>query len=126
MVGVVAEQGADPATWIAIVPRPGRALRLEGKIDGFRSILGAQVWISGYTNGGFNVEDFEVRSVNGQPVDDGVVVVELGRVAIRTRSGTTREVPNAPPALRALAGKRIWVSRPAANQAPSYGEIPTG
>ena len=115
--------GADPATWLAIVPRPGRELRLEGNIDALRSILGAQVWISGYTNGGFNVEQFEVRAVNGKPVDDGVVVVESSGVAIKTRAGATRQIPNAPPALRALSGKRVWVTRPVANQAPSYGQI---
>jgi hypothetical protein len=72
---------------------------------------------------GFRVDAFEVRRVNGQLVDDGVVVVESDRVDIRMRTGARRAVPNAPTAMRGMAGARIWVTRPDANRAPSYGLI---
>jgi hypothetical protein len=39
------------------------------------------------------------------------------------QSGAQRDVPYAPPALRELAGARIWVSRPVAGVAPSYGVV---
>jgi hypothetical protein len=38
-------------------------------------------------------------------------------------AGREREIPSAPPALRSLAGARIWVSRPDGGVAPSYGVI---
>lgn len=116
--------GADPATWIAIVPPGGRAIRLAGRIEPLRKITGAEVWVSGFgEHDGFQISRFEVRRVNGRDVDDGVVLVQGDRVSLRSSSGATRDIPNAPTALRGMSGARIWVTRPAVNQAPSYGVI---
>ncbi|MGH8638238.1 MAG: hypothetical protein ACREUZ_13980 [Burkholderiales bacterium] len=125
LVGQVSEMGADPATWIALVPRGGRAVRLGGNVAPLRSLTGAEIWVSGGgEHDGFQVTRFEVRKVNGRDVDDGIVMlVQPDRLALRMRSGATRSIPNAPPALRALADARIWITRPVANQAPSYGVI---
>jgi hypothetical protein len=125
IVGRVSEVGADPATWLSLQPSGGAAaVKLTGSVDALRSIGGAEVWVSGARQSdGFRVDAFEVRRVNGQLVDDGVVVVEPDRVDIRMRTGARRAVPNAPTAMRGMAGARIWVTRPAANRAPSYGVI---
>jgi len=126
IVGVVSEVGADPATWMALrTPSSAHSLRLSGAgAATLRSVSGAEVWLSGTQEGStFRVDAFEVRRTNGQPVDDGVVRVAGAGVFIRLRSGVERDVPDAPPALRALDGARIWITRPVANQAPSFGVI---
>lgn len=126
LIGVVSETGADPATYMAVKPNSGSAsMRLTG--DGattLRAISNAEVWLSGArASDGFRVDAFEVRRANNQTVDDGIVSVSAAKVFLRTRSGAQREIPDAPPALMALSGARIWVTRPVANQAPSYGVI---
>lgn len=100
-------------------------MRLAGEATaGLRNVAGAEVWLSGTRRSDdFRVADFEVRRVNNQPVDDGVVIVGEGSVAIRMRSGIQRSVPHAPPALREMAGARVWISRPVADRAPSFGLI---
>jgi hypothetical protein len=126
VIGVVSEVGADPATWMAVRPLSGGgSLRLSGTgAATLRSVSGAEIWLSGAREGNsFRVDAFEVRRVNGQPVDDGVVRVAGSTVVVRLRSGVEREVPNAPQALREHAGARIWVTRPVAGQAPSFGVI---
>jgi hypothetical protein len=118
--------GADPATWVAIVPAGGRAIRLAGRVEPLRNMTGAEIWVSGFgEHDAFQISRFEVRRVNGREVDDGVVVVNGERVSLRSSAGTTRDVPNAPTALRGMSGARIWITRPAGNQAPSYGVIET-
>jgi hypothetical protein len=123
--GRVSEMGADPTTWIALVPAGGRAVRLGGNIAPLRNLTGAEIWVSGFgEHDSFQVSRFEVRKVSGRDVDDGIVLlVEPDRLALRMRSGATRAIPNAPPALRALADARVWITRPVADQAPSYGLI---
>lgn len=126
VVGRVSEVGADPMTWMSLRPsNGGAAIRLTGSIaDKTRAVAGADVWVMGErTSDGFRVDAFEVRRVNDAPVDDGVIVVASGRVAVRLPSGTERDVPNAPPAMRDLAGARVWVTRPVSGVAPSYGVI---
>lgn len=124
VVGRVSEVGADPATWLTIRPSGGRALRLGGDVAPLRSVIGAEVWLSGArTANGFDVERFEVRRVNGAPVVDGLLVVTGEKVWVRTRSGALHDIPDAPPVLRDLAGTRVWVTLAARNQAPSFGAI---
>ncbi|MEX2179802.1 MAG: hypothetical protein WD801_13890 [Gemmatimonadaceae bacterium] len=125
LVGVVARVGSDPVSWMAITPPDGGQLRLSGTASAaLGAVAGAHVWVTGAReSSGFRVDAFEVRRVNGQPVDDGVVVVTSSDVAIRTRSGMQRTIPNAPPSMRELAGARVWVSQPVGGVAPSYGLI---
>lgn len=125
-VGRVAQVGPDPVGWMALTPAGGGAqLRLSGPgAVTLRAVSGAHVWVSGAREAnGFRVDAFEVRRVNDQPVDDGIVVVTPAGVAIRMRSGARRDVPNAPPSMREMPGVRIWVSRPVAGVAPSFGVI---
>lgn len=126
LFGQVSEMGADPTTWLAIVPRGGRAVRLAGRAEPLRNVTGAEVWVSGRHERGenvFRVDVFEVRRVNGRQVDDGVVMVQGDDVRIRTRSGTTRTVPNAPPTMRGMPGARVWVTHPEPGRAPSFGVV---
>lgn len=125
-VGRVVEVGSDPTTWMALEPVGGGAqTRLDGPgAAALRAVNGATVWVRGAGSpSAITVEVFEVRRIGDQEVDDGVVVATSGGVELRMRSGATRSVPNATPALREMAGARIWISRPVAGVTPSYGVI---
>ena len=123
-MGRVREVGADPATWLTIRPSGGRALRLRGDVASLRSVIGAEVWVAGVrTADGFDVERFEVRRVDGASVVDGLLVVTGEKVWVRTRAGALHDIPDAPTALRDLAGTRVWVALSPRGQAPSYGAI---
>jgi hypothetical protein len=89
-----------------------------------RSVNRTEVWVSGRRQAdGFSVDAFEVRRANGVAVDDGVIAIEGGKAFLQLRSGTRREIPDAPPALLAMNGARVWITRPVSGQAPSYGVI---
>ncbi len=125
--GRVVEVGADPATWLALEPIGGGAqTRLSGPGAALlRSVNGAVVWVSGQraADNDIRVDVFEVRRIGDRDVDDGIVVATANGVELRSRSGATRPVPNATPALRDIAGARVWLSRPVAGVTPSYGVI---
>lgn len=125
IIGRLSEVGAEPATWLSLQPSGGgKALQLSGRVAGLRRVAGAEIWVLGdRQSDGFRVDAFEVRRVNGQPVDDGVIVVEPDRVDIRMRTGARRPVPNAPSTFRGMPGARVWVTRPDVERAPSYGVI---
>lgn len=126
LIARVAVVGSDPATFVTLRPATGgRAMSVEGNAAQLlRSVSGADVWIRGSVapEGRVRVDDFLVRRVNGAPVHDGIVVVTETSVGVR-RDGFTRLIPNAPPGLRALAGKRVWVTHAQDGVAPSYGVV---
>lgn len=124
LVGIVTEVGSDPATFLVIAV-PGAAQRtLSGdSARALRSVSGAQVWIRGAAqspSGPFEVHEFVVRSVNGAPVDDGMVQRGGAGLELLTRSGQRR--PLGPDLERAL-GARVWITRPEQGRAPSFGVI---
>ncbi len=126
MVGRVAEVGSDPTTWLALEPSSGGPqVRLVGAgAAGLRAVNGAVAWVKGSgSSTEITVEAFEIRQVGGQDVDDGIILVSASGVQLRLQSGATRAVPNATPALRDIAGARVWISRPVPGVTPSYGVI---
>ncbi len=126
VVGRVVEVGSDPATWLVLEPISGGAqTRLGGPGAALlRAVNGAVVWVSGSRMATeLRVDVFEVRRIGDQDVDDGMIVATPSGVELRMRSGATRGVPNATPALRDIAGARVWISRPVSGVTPSYGVI---
>ena len=126
VVGKVVEVGSDPTTWLVVQPQAGgKSMRLTGAlITVLRTVGGAVVWLSGEQDADeFRVDRFAVRMVNDQPVDDGIVVVSGENVSLRLATGESRIVPNAPSAMRAMPGARVWLTRPVPGTAPSFGVI---
>jgi len=124
--GRVVEVGSDPTTWLALEPVSGGAqTRLDGSAaTTLRALTGAIVWVSGRRSANaMRVDVYEVRRVGDQDVDDGVIVEMANGLGLRMRTGTVRAVPDATPALRAIVGARVWISRPVAGVTPSYGVI---
>jgi hypothetical protein len=127
LVGKVGEHGFDPVTFLAITPEGGAQTRVSGpQLGALRAAKGAEVWARGDKVGAeFRVDTFEVRRANDQAVADGVVSVSGTTVTVRTSSGTLT-YPDAPTALRAAAGSRVWITPPIKGQAPSFGVIRRG
>ena len=126
LVGIVSEVGSLPATWISLRPADGSpsVTLLGGAAAPLSSLTGAEVWVEGARSAnGFEVARFVVRGINGQPVDDGFVAQRDGEWGIQLTRGGWRAVPSPAPQFTALAGKRVWVSRPPPNTAPSFGVI---
>jgi hypothetical protein len=123
--GRLAMVGPDPMSYLAIIAPGNRQTRIEGPLEPeMRGSAGTYIWAEGKRSAtGFVPRVFEVRRAAEQVVDDGIVVVSGGAVSIRMRSGAIREVPNPPTAMREMAGARIWVTKPVAGQAPTYGVI---
>jgi hypothetical protein len=125
LVGRIVVVGMDPTTYTALALSNGTQVRLNGMdAQAIGSITGAQAWVSGKrVASGLDLEEFEIRRVNDQLVDDGIVVVRPNAVSIRTRSGRVRDIPDAPHELHSLNGARIWITRPVTGVAPSFGVI---
>ena len=129
LVGVVDEVGADPATRL-VLTRPGEGQRpvIGDSARPLRSVIGAEVLVRGRSADEFVVSAFTVRSVNGVPVDDGMV----GRASSSGPAGTggTLELIMRDGARRPLSslfdgvvGQRVWVTRAEPGRAPSFGVI---
>ena len=124
IIGTVGEFGADPITFLAIVPAGGPQTRVSGnQLAMLSAVKGAEVWASGKKeSAGFRVDTFVVRRANNQDVADGIVSVSGTKVIVRTGSATLRYA-DAPTELREAAGARVWITPPVAGQAPSFGVI---
>jgi hypothetical protein len=123
--GRVVRLGPDPVGWWALTTADGAQIRLSGDATlALCAVVGASVQLRGVrARDAFQVTAFVVQMVNDQPVDDGVIVVSAGGVALRLADGSERAVPNASADLRRQDGRRVWVTRPVAGVAPSYGVI---
>lgn len=124
-LGRVVVVGPDPVSWVALAEYGGTQLRLGGDAAGpLRGIAGVEVVVRGARGDReFRVDRFTVRRANGEPVDDGVIVVRGDTVILALESGREREVRDAPPALRERAGWRVWVTPTVAGVTPTYGLI---
>ncbi|HEU5050814.1 MAG TPA: hypothetical protein VFU00_10845 [Gemmatimonadales bacterium] len=88
-------------------------------------VSGADVWVLGRRTGErtFEVERFEVRSVDGVAVRDGVLGVDGSRYHIVLADGTRQPVVNPPGALRQHVGDRVWVSGSSTRPVVTFGVI---
>lgn len=126
LLGIVSEVGSVPATWISLRPSDGSpSVTLLGPAAApLSSLTGAEVWVEGVRSAnGFDVARFVVRRINDQPVDDGIVARQNGEWGIQLTGGGWRAVSYPAPSFTALAGRRVWISRPPPNTAPSFGVI---
>ena len=125
---VYASREAPEARVLEVQLRDGSRLLLSG----LRSVelrplvyVGAiaEVWVAGRRDSSaLEVAEFEVRTIGGQPVDDGHILVVGNRVLLETRAGTRIEITDPPPSLRYLPLSRVWVHR-APRGDPPFGII---
>lgn len=69
------------------------------------------------------VSSFRVVEVDGQPVVDGVVRSENGRLSVCPSRSPCLPFGNPPNALRTLIGARIWIGGPPATGPNTFGVI---
>ena len=124
VTGSIVEVASKSTTHLAIQGSDKvRKIDSAGTIT-LKPFVGAEVWIKGAENWrGIRVDDFQVRRVHGEFVDDGIVTISGDSVFLKARNGETRHIPNAPKALRQLSGARIWVAEPKRGVVPGYGVI---
>lgn len=114
--GTIAVVGTDPTAVVSLrttISDP--LLFLAGdEIPALRRLHGIDTWIAGRRTGEntFHVLAFEVRAVDGLPAVDGILTAEPAGLSLLTADGQKLLVQQPPPALRELAGARIWVAGP--------------
>jgi hypothetical protein len=112
--GVVRVVGSSPFRQVVVSPSGGDApVTLVGPDTAtLRKAAGLEVVVRGSrTDGELRVTSFAVRSADGQPAVDGVLVRDGDGLALETAAGRVR-LGNPPAALRDLVGARVWVAGP--------------
>lgn len=110
--GQPAVVGSAPFTQVALRPATGGSVTITGPLaTEIGRASGADVWVRGTrTDRGLEATDYRVRTVDGVPALDGVLVVDGETVYLRLADGSRRGLRAAPAALRAEAGSRVWVT----------------
>ena len=123
--GVVALIGAEPARQV-VLQSGGTNIALSGMATGgLNRLVGTEVMVRGVkvTPRDIVVSDYLVRASGGVPAYDGTLEAD-GSLRLTDGSGV-RRLPALPPALRGLAGARVWVAyRAGSATAEAYGVIP--
>lgn len=124
VVGVVRVVGSAPVNVQVVVQGAEGTVVITGPArDELRSVAGAEVVARGRREGGaLHAEQFDVRSVDGQPVVWGTVEALTGEYArLRTREGESVYLVRPPGDLR--VGQRVWVQGPRSVIVQSYGVV---
>jgi hypothetical protein len=123
--GVVRVVGSTPFRKVIVTPGGGEpAVTIVGPdTAALRKANGLDVVARGARSGGeLRVASFSVRSADGQPAVDGVVVRDGDALALNTADGRVR-LGNPPAALRDLVGARVWVAGPLDTGPNPYGVL---
>lgn len=125
VVGTVRVVGSAPVDIRTVLQtEDGRSLELTGPLrQELRSLSGAVVAVHGTVEGGtLEASDYEIRSVNGEPVVMGVVESVSERwTQLRTPAGELVYLGSAPQEFR--IGDKVWVQGPSAVIVQTYGRI---
>ncbi len=123
MVDIV---GSEPGTWVVLRLDGGsRDVTLLGDDVLLRRLAGLEVavWGAAERPGSFRVTRLAVRSADGVPAVDGVLVRSEQGVALLTDGGRLLPVPHLPGTLRGRVGARVWLSGPLDRAPNSFGVI---
>lgn len=124
LTGVVLVTGADPLTRVEIRTATGRVRLLGPVADSLRSVSRAEVAVVGRREaGGFRVRMFRVLRVGDIPVTDGLLRLDGDAAVLVTPGGERVRFGTAPPALRSLAGRRVWIASPPGSAPSSWGVV---
>lgn len=130
--GVVRVVGSAPIdVHVLVEPEGGEGVRVVGPLrDEIRRLAGAHVIIEGRVDESpshvasrqIEASSYEIVSVNGEPVVQGVVEGKSGGLTVlRTRSGERVYLASAPESIR--TGQTVWVQGPRAVVVQSFGVI---
>jgi hypothetical protein len=124
--GIVAVVGTEHDKRVIVRPSGERAITLSGT-DAMLvgRAAGAEVWVAG-TRGDRNtleVSQFAVRTVDGIPALDGMLVADGDRLVLVTPDGKRHVIAHVPDALRQHVGGRVWISGNLDQGPVAYGII---
>lgn len=122
--GTVAVVGADPLT--RVVLRTGAVgIDLEGpEADTLRRVNGLVVRVEGRLQDSvMTVTGFRVREADGLPAADGILEIHGDSAVLVTPTGERLQYAPVPSALRAAAGKRVWIAGPVGSEPQAWGVI---
>lgn len=130
--GVVRVVGSAPVdVHVVVRAQDGDDVRVVGPLrDEIRQLTGAVVRVEGPLEGSgvpvaarqVRASDYEIVSINGEPVIQGVVEGKTGGwTVLRTRSGERVYLGSAPESIR--TGQKVWVQGPRSVVVQSYGVI---
>ena len=128
-VGRVAVVGSAPMdVRVALQTDGGENVYLAGpRLAELRSLAGARVEVRGRRDAGgrLTVEDYQVVSVDGRPVETGTVErAPDGGLQLRRRDGSTVRLQGGVQQLR--PGQTVWVQGPGSITVQTYGIISPG
>lgn len=121
--GVVEVAGAEPITHVRL-RTPDSLVPLAGDgADHLRRAAGLEVWVAGSRDEGgrLRVETFAVRALDGAEAVDGTLELDGEAAIIVTRAGERVRFTPAPPGLRALEGRHVWVAAPPGSEPRAWG-----
>lgn len=125
VTGTVAVVGSAPVDVQVVVQQEGGgSVHVEGPLrDEVRRLSGARVEVWGRRSGAeLTATDYDVLSVDGRPVEMGVVeAAPGGGLQLRKRSGEVVRLAGATGQFR--AGQKVWVQGPATVQVQTFGVV---
>ncbi|MBW3654521.1 MAG: hypothetical protein KY444_00315, partial [Gemmatimonadetes bacterium] len=123
--GTVEIVGSEPMTSIVLQTAAGASPGLCGARDLLRRAAGLEVavWGSRNAEGQFCVDRFAVRSANGVPAVDGILVREGQGFALVMADGRRLPIARLFDALRSSIGARVWLAGPLDRAPDSFGVI---
>ena len=125
--GVVAVVGAEPLTRV-VLRLPGGELEVGGEAAGeLRAAEGLEVAVSGHWDQGrVHPAAWRVRALGDLPAFDGTLEVAGDSAVLVTPDGIRHAFPAAPAALRALAGRHVWIAAPPGTEPRQWGVLGNG
>ncbi|MCU0634477.1 MAG: hypothetical protein MUE41_06355 [Gemmatimonadaceae bacterium] len=126
--GIVAVVGSAPMTQVVVRLTDGSTVTLNGMAaSDIGRVAGTEVMVRGVRTTPMEMvaAEFAVRTVEGMPAADGMLVATSDGLVLLGRDGTRRQVSNAPPSLRALAGARVWIAG-SLERPTAFGRISRG
>jgi hypothetical protein len=126
LLGVIAVQGNSFDEQL-VLRANGRTTRLRPRpadLATLKRLSGVEALVRGTADStGFLVVSFTVRSVDGQPVVDGLLQRDVDRFVLETVTGARITVGVPPAAFQSLVGARVWVGGPLDRGPNVYGII---
>jgi hypothetical protein len=122
--GRAAVVGAAPLTQVVVTTSGGQTPVTGPLAAEIGQASGAEVWVQGRRDGSSIVASrYAVRAVDGIPAVDGVLSQEGDLLLLTTADGRRIELRDAPAALRAHSGGRVWVSGPPPSRIVAFGVL---
>jgi hypothetical protein len=118
--------GAEPLTFALLHTVTAGVVALTGPgAREVRAVDGAEITVEGewVAADRFEVVRFIVRTVDGQPAHDGVLLEEEGHYFLAHEGGQRTDVISPPEALRRMVGSRVWIAGPAGSAPHAFGLI---